>query len=136
MSTEPVNKYNGVALGDWIKACPNELDIDAVGFWQVVSNMRRGFGLSGDDLDRAVRDSLNALLARGALPVVGSVSDGVGYWTHVPHYGAEASAIVEAVIAEWHAMRRDPDVGDIWFALPHLHGPDVPTDRSDGGGAP
>lgn len=134
MSVEPVNKYNGGKLNDWLKLFPNELDVDAVGFWQVVSTMCRGFGLSGSDLDQAVRDALHALLARGALPVVGSMSDGIGCWAYTPRYGEEASAIVEAVIAEWHAMKRDPDVGDVWFALPHFHGPDVPTDRSDGVG--
>lgn len=134
MNAEPINKYNGVTLSDWIKACPNELDIDAVGLWQIIPTMRRGFGLSGGDLDQAVRDALRALLARGALPVVGSTSDGIGYWTHTPRYGEEASATVEAVIAEWHAMGRAPDVGDVWFALPHLHGPDAPADPNDGGG--
>lgn len=132
MSVEPTNKYNGMTLSDWIRACPNELDIDAVGLWQIVPTMCRSFGLSGGALDRAVRDTLHALLARGALPVVGSMSDGVGRWTYTPRYGKEASAIVEAVIAEWHAMGRDPDVGDVWFAPLHLHGPAPPADFGDG----
>lgn len=132
MNAEPINKYSGMTLSDWVKSCPNELDIDAVGLWQIIPTMRRSFGLSGSDLDQAVRDALHALLARGALPVVGAMSDGVGHWAYTPRYGEEASAIVETVIAEWHAMGRDPDVGDVWFALPHLHGPTSPTDRSDG----
>ena len=135
MNIEPINKHGGMALSDWIRSCPNELDVDAVGLWQIVPTMCRSFGLSGSDLDQAVRDALHALLARGALPVVGSVSDGVGSWIYTPRYGEGASAIVEAVIAEWHTMGRDLDVGDVWFALPHLHGPDAPSGRSDEGGA-
>ena len=29
-----------------------------------------------------------------------------------------AAAIIDAVVAEWQAMARDPDVGDVWFARP------------------
>jgi len=35
-------------------------------------------------------------------------------------YGDTAGEISEAIITEWRDSGREPDVGDVWFALPHI----------------
>jgi hypothetical protein len=100
-------------------AVPNELEIDAVGLWQIVPALRTAFGLTDTALEHAVRETLNGLLAREARPVVGSSAQD-GCWVPVDRYGNDPTAIADAVIAEWQAMARDPDVGDVWFAHPRL----------------
>ncbi len=119
MNTEPVHRYFGTPLSNWIAAIPNGLEIDAVGLWQVIPALRLSFGLDGKPLERAVRQALAGLLARGARPVVGS-SARHGSWKRTNRYGDDPDAIIDAVMAEWHAMGRDPDVGDLWFALPRF----------------
>ena len=52
------------------------------------------------------------------MPVVGAM-DGVHVWTSV-NYGDAAEEISEAIITEWRNAGRDPDGGDVWFALPHV----------------
>jgi hypothetical protein len=66
----------------------------------------------------AVRRSIAALLAKGAMPVVGAM-DGIHIWTPVK-YGDSADGITEAIITEWRNSGRDPDGGDVWFSLPHI----------------
>lgn len=119
MTSQPSHRHFGTPLSDWMAAVPNELEIDAVGLWQIVPALRKAFGLSDVALERAVRDTLNLLLAREALPVVGS-STRNGTWEAVDRYGNDPTAIADAVVAEWQAMARDPDVGDVWFAHPSL----------------
>jgi hypothetical protein len=70
-------------------------------------------------LERAIRQALAGVLARGARPVVGCSED--GSWRETTRYGDSPNDIINAVIAEWHRMGRDPDVGDVWFALPELY---------------
>ena len=65
-----------------------------------------------------VRRSLGALFAKGAEPVVGAMDD-VHVWTPVS-YGNSPDVKSEAIIAEWRNSGHDPDVGDVWFALPHI----------------
>ena len=112
--------HNHETLGEWLEGKPKELDVDATPLDSVVGNLRLGFGLSGVDLDEAVRECLTNIVARGARPIQGhNNGDGTsGYWTHVTRFGDEAAGIVEGVITEWHDAGVDPDIGDIWFALP------------------
>lgn len=35
MTTEPVDRFFGVPMSEWIARLPNELDVDAVGLWQI-----------------------------------------------------------------------------------------------------
>lgn len=80
---------------------------------------RSSRGLGEAALERAARLTLGSLLARGARPVVGSPAK-AGSWQTAERYGKEPVAIINAVIAEWRGMDRDPDVGDVWFALAHF----------------
>jgi hypothetical protein len=119
MRSEPTHRYFGTPLSEWIAAVPNELDVDAVGLWQIIPTLRKEFGLSDSALDLAAREALAGLLGRGAQPVVG-VSAQNGRWERSDKYGNDAGSVIDAVISEWHAMGRDPGVGDVWFALPQL----------------
>jgi hypothetical protein len=118
MKKEVRDKFYGQTLEEWIEKLPGELPIDAVGLWQVASFAREGFGLSGEELITVVRQGMAALLAKGAVPVVGA-GDDIHVWTRV-NYGDTAEEISEAIIAEWRNSGREPDVGDVWFALPHI----------------
>ena len=118
MNRSTPNKFCGTPLGEWLESKPNELDIDAVPL-DFISSLRSEFGLGGDDLEQAVRELLERLMARGAKPIQGHSDDG-GYWTRVTRFGDEPSQIVEGVIREWHASGRDPEIGDVWFASPEF----------------
>jgi hypothetical protein len=117
MSSKPTHSYFGTPLDEWVACYPNELETDLVGLWEIVADLRKGFGLQGDILENATREILTALLNRGAEPITGSL-DKPGTWEKVTRYGDHSKDIVDAVIAEWRASGRDPDVEDVWFGLP------------------
>jgi hypothetical protein len=113
------HKFYGDTVEEWIEKVPGELAVDAVGLWQIVSTGREGFGLSAGELVDYVRRNLLALSAKGAKPVQGAL-DNVHIWTLVD-YGDTAEEMADAIINEWLNSGRDPDVGDVWFALPHIY---------------
>ena len=117
MTTEPVDRFSGEPLSEWMETVPNELEVDAIGLWQIIPALRHDYGLTGDELDDAIRKMLGAVLARGARPVRSS-SKRHNAWEEVQYEGR--NDIVEAVIDEWKQMERDPDVGDVWFVLPEF----------------
>jgi hypothetical protein len=119
MSVGPIDKHFGTPLSEWISAIPRELDTDAVGLWQIIPALRNDFGLRDVALERAIREVLYGLLARGAQPVVGASAHD-GSWKRSNRYGNSATSIINGVVDEWHQMGRDPDVGDVWFALPRF----------------
>ena len=118
MNSEPTHSYFGTPLSEWISLIPNELEDDAVGLWQIIPTLRKAFGLEGAELERAIREALAKLLARGARPIFGVKGRG---WELATQYGDAPDAIIDAIIAEWHRMGRDPDFGDVWFALPSFY---------------
>jgi hypothetical protein len=133
MMMELRDKYYGQTVDEWISTLPGELPVDAVGLWQIVSFGREGFGLSGDELVNFVRRGIEELFAKGAKPVLGAM-DGVHVWTTVD-YGSTSESMSRAIIAEWRNLGRDPDEGDVWFALPHIFNakrlPDEPQKRQN-----
>jgi hypothetical protein len=122
------DKFYGSTVEEWIQKIPGELPIDAVGLWQIVPFGREGFGLSGIELVDIVRRCILVLLSKGAKPVVGAL-DNVHIWTLVD-YGQSNETVADAIISEWITSGKDPDVGGVWFALPHIYeekrSPDVP----------
>jgi len=119
MTQELRDRFYGYTIDEWISKVPGELDVDAVGLWQIVSFGREGFELSGNSLVEYVRRNLLALTAAGARPVVGAL-DGEHIWTKVD-YGDTADEVCDSIIAEWVASGRDPNEGDVWFAKPHIY---------------
>jgi hypothetical protein len=91
MSGELRDKFYGSTIDERLMQVPNELAIDAVGLWQIVSFGRQGFDLSGEPLNEYVRRHILALLGKGAKPVTGA-RDGVHLWT-VVDYGQELEEI-------------------------------------------
>lgn len=61
-----VDKYFGIPLSEWIERTPNELEMDAVGLWQIVPVGRESFGLEGEALKDFVRRSVIAPRISGA----------------------------------------------------------------------
>ena len=119
MKKELRDKFYGHTVEEWIQKVPGELAVDAVGLWQIASFGREGFGLSGRELVDYVRQNLLALFARGAKPVQGAL-DNIYIWALVD-YGSTAGDMADRIINEWLNSGRDPDVGDVWFALPHIY---------------
>lgn len=118
MTAEPRHLNYGTPMSEWIAQTPNELPRDAVGMWQIVPRGRRGFGLEGDALTDFVRRCIAALLARGAVPVVGGADKGY-FWIEQTRYGRTRAEIIATVVSEWLANgATDEDPGGLWFALP------------------
>ena len=113
------HRIYGTSAEEYIASIPNELPVDAVGLWQVVSAGRDGFELSGQELIDFVRLSLLALFEKGAKPVIGA-AHGATIWTPVP-YGDTPAGTADAIIKEWIGSGREPGFGDVWFALPHIY---------------
>jgi hypothetical protein len=124
MKGEPRHKLYGRPMSEWIALVPGELDVDAVGLWQIVPAGVDGFGLQGEELIEYVRRNIRALLQAGAVPVrhePGSTFE----WTHQKQYGSEREEIIEAIIREWLVLGNDPMIlaGEVWFARPDPKSP-------------
>lgn len=114
MTKEPVDKHFGIPLSEWIARTPNELEVDAVGLWQLVSVGRSSFDLEGAGLEDFVRRSISELLSRGAKPV--RATEG-GRWLVQPQYVHGPEDMINRIVSEWLASSVDPDEDGLWFAL-------------------
>ncbi len=116
----------GLAGGDtfeeYAEKVANELEIDAVGMWQIAPVGRENYGLSGAELADFVRCCLLALLRRGAKPfVVVTAPNGIKTRVVMNKYGTTPEQITNAIISEWLASGTDPEPYDsLWFALPKM----------------
>lgn len=116
MNTEPSHRTYGLTVSEWIAKTPAELDVDAVGLWQIVNNGQREFGLEGAALADFVGRSVVELVKAGAQPV--HALEGERHWRTKAGYGEQPEEIADKVVAEWQESGRDPDVSGLWFALP------------------
>lgn len=115
---EPLHRFFGYTIDESIERVPNELEIDAVGLWQIIPSGKYNFGLSGDVLEDFTRRHIIELIRRGAFPVRGSAEEG-RYWEPQLQYGETPQEIAENVLKEWEASGgEDPDVSGLWFCLP------------------
>jgi hypothetical protein len=121
MKNEPRHRDTGGTIGEYASAAAEELEIDAVGLWQIVPVGRNDFGLDGESLADFVRQNLLALFAKGAKPVIGR--KGVDHWILKDDYGTTPAQMADAVIEEWRASgAKDPKPYDsLWFALPKMY---------------
>jgi hypothetical protein len=116
---EPKHRFFGTPMSEWI-AHVGELDVDAVGLWQIIPCGREWFGLEGAELDDFVRRSLLAHFVYGALPVR-HVPDDQNVWTIQTNYGETPEAMTDAIIAEWVVQGRpNPDLWGLWLATPQI----------------
>ncbi|MDR3672192.1 MAG: hypothetical protein P4L36_15190 [Holophaga sp.] len=116
MTIEPVDKYSGTPMSEWIARVPNELEVDAVGLWQIIPTGRDSFNLSGAALEDFIRRSIIALIERGAVPVRPAESEHE-FWKKQDRYGILATEIADRVIKEWEESGRDPDQDGLWFSM-------------------
>lgn len=116
MNGEPVDKYFGVSMSDWISRIPNELEMDAVGLWQLVRVGRGGYCLGDQDLRDFVRRGIIALLEKGAVPVRPSNVNNE-FWRKDVSYGISPDEVSEKIIAEWERSGVDPDEDGLWFSV-------------------
>jgi hypothetical protein len=116
MTSEPIDRYFGVPLSEWVSRIPNELEADAVGLWQIVPVGRDNFGLSGERLRDFVRRGVVALLSAGAVPVR-PASEKESFWQRQSSYGVGVEEIADNVVEEWERSGSDPDQDGLWFAL-------------------
>ena len=106
----------GTPIDETVEAFQNELPMDAVGLWQIVNSLKRGFDLENPQLAKYVQKSVETLLKAGAVPVIGSSEDKC--WHRASGFGGQDKEVTEQVLTYLQRLGRDPDVGDIWFALP------------------
>jgi len=116
MNDSPHHLRFGTPLEEWIRAFPAELPRDAVGLWQISNSLRRGFELSDSVFQISIRKSVKALLDAGAVPVFGSSAD--RRWHLAEGFDGTSDVIVERVMSYLGGLGREPDVGDLWLALP------------------
>ena len=113
---EPKHLTYGTPLSECVVAFENELQIDAVGLWQVISTLRRGYGLEEVELKAQVRKVIESLFIAGAIPVFGSARDKM--WHPAAGFEQQDEERTEVVLRYLHNLGRDPGVEDLWFALP------------------
>lgn len=116
MNNEPVNKYFGTPMSEWIARVPNELGVDAVGLWQIIPVGADHFGLSGAELEDFSRRCIVALLEKGAVPVRPAPSP--IFWEPDSAYQGSHEDIARQVVDEWKSNRLVPDHDGLWFCLP------------------
>ncbi|WP_076520255.1 hypothetical protein [Achromobacter sp. MFA1 R4] len=115
MTREPVDKYFGIRLSDWIERLPNELDVDAVGLWQIIPVGMDSFGLEGNDLDLFAYRCIMALLQKGAVPV--RAIKGAPGWVPDLAYRGPHEDIANQIVREWRSSKLAPDHDGLWFSL-------------------
>lgn len=94
----------------------SELSVDAVGTWQIVRRARAAFPTSEPLQFEVLSLAIQRLLAAGAQPVFGSRA------TRDWHVATEfqGSNGQQEILAYMRRLNRDPDFGDLWFALPEF----------------
>jgi hypothetical protein len=117
MIQEPVDKYFGTPMSEWIARVPNELGVDAVGLWQIIPVGIDSFGLSGEDLEDFTYQCIVALFRRGAIPV--RPASAPRYWEPETAYRGSYEEIANQIINEWKAHKLVPNHDGLWFWRPH-----------------
>lgn len=120
MATAP-NPALNAEIKELIKAWAGELQGDAVGLWQIVPALRRGYLLTGADLQWYLRLVVAALLQSGAKPVIGCGPSGYYSWRPTTIFGEAAKEIAQAIASEWANKSDYPTVEDAWFAIPAIY---------------
>jgi len=120
----------GVTIQAVLGGAHEELAIDLVGFWAIVSSGRYTFQLQGGDLREYIFLYSLSLASRGAV-VIDGADDGVHYWAAVDRYGTKPEDVAHNVTAEW-IDQGEPDPpawASLAFALPDYL--DSPENRRD-----
>ncbi|MCE3233585.1 MAG: hypothetical protein K0R98_1842 [Rickettsiaceae bacterium] len=110
--------FNKDILNESIAGYINELNVDAVGLWQIVNEAHRVFKLQDKDLVGFVKKHIESILNAGASPVW-SKENGKYDWTLATEYGDTVEKITNSIITEWEKQGlKELNFDSIWFALP------------------
>lgn len=112
MSKKPTNRFFDTPIEEWLSLISNELEIDAVGLWQVVPPLVHDFGLVGKELELYVKQAITALINRGAVPISGK------HWEVRTDLFSPSGPDIELIMAYWQALDHEPTFEDLWFNLP------------------
>jgi len=115
MTQEPVDKYFGVPMSEWIARLPNELDVDAVGLWQIIPVGIDSFGLSSERLEEFIYRCIMVLLQKGAVPV--RAVSGVSKWIPETTYQGSYEEIANRIVNDWKINKLVPDHDGLWFSI-------------------
>ena len=126
MNSEPTHSYFGTPLSEWISLIPNELEDDAVGLWQIIPTLRKAFGLEGAELERAIREALAKLLARGTKRIAQKVGEEAVETVIEAVRGRRDKLIAESADLIYHLMVLWADArilpSEIWAELARREG--------------
>lgn len=100
---------------NWQDRLLDMLRSDAVHLCQIVGAARDEFALEGRDVVEFTRRAVAAVLDAGGMPVKTAAD---ASWVADTKYGRTKANMVDNIVDEWLALGRDPDLGDLWFALP------------------
>ncbi|WP_313701064.1 hypothetical protein [Achromobacter sp.] len=114
MTKEPVDRFFGVPMSEWIARIPNELDVDAIGLWQIIPVGMDSFGLEGQLLDVFAARSIVALLENGAVPV--RAFPGADGWIPDLSYRGTTEEIAKQIVLEWRNLGINSDLDGLWFS--------------------
>src|SRR5690606_3979257 len=110
------SEFFGMEVNEWISRVPNELSRAAVGLWQIIGAALDEFHYYGSELEECARQCIEGLVARGAVAVIGNSHP--QYPWKKAHQFPTLEAIIEHVRKRYVEGGAEPDLGDIWFAVP------------------
>lgn len=101
------------AIASTVEQILSELEEDYVGLWVIPWLIRRELVAPSDEsVFRCAEAVLREVTAHGAL--MGDLSGTTGQFAAWP-----ASSAVDAALAAWQKLARDPDIGEVcWLAAP------------------
>ena len=116
------NKYEGLSIDEYISNCVKELNIDAIGLWQIIRN-KIVYNLDDNEIEELLYRTIMKIIEAGASPVFG-MKEGE-CWMTTEKYGTEPEEIAMNVINEWKKTKETyqdiSDIGGLWFAKPHIY---------------
>ncbi|MGV2982012.1 hypothetical protein ACERNI_17730 [Camelimonas sp. ID_303_24] len=126
MNDEPINKYYGTPMSEWIEGIPLDLEDDVVMMVEIFPRGRDSFGLAGEELENFGYRCILKLLEAGASPVWPSGGDeGVIVDTK---YQGTSEQIARQIVDEWKRGDMRENYDGLWFSLPPF---DSPTTKID-----
>ena len=115
-------KYDGLAVDEYIKRMSTELERDAIGMGHIPAR-QESFDLSNAEMEEFVRKSVHYMMGLGAIPVMGAEKE-TGYeWIETDDFGTQPDEIASNMIKKWYEVREDKEElfgfeYGYWFALP------------------
>jgi hypothetical protein len=110
-----------LVIADVIKSIPMELDLDAVGLWQIIPFDEK-YDLNENEYRIFLYKTIISLMQNGAVPVVGGGSE--YEWKEIDTFGKTAEDVANNISVRWTKDKKNKmtdnifDLGGVWFARP------------------